>query len=266
MLWILYSINRDVLSYTSGAPAGTTNASGETTCATNTFCHNATPNAGSGGTVLVPMEDLSAGYVPGTTYTIMPYVNQTGSAKIGFQTVALLSSGQGAGSVTITNTKTQLNTNDGKEYVTHTASGTTGIALMDWMYEWTAPAAGSGIVTIYGAFIASNNNGSASGDSIYTDSLVISEKTMGMLESFIDRDIMVYPVPFSDYFSVFVSGRNIPERILIYDISGRVIYNENWVTGEISRVFKLGNIPHGIYYVSACYTNHQIVKKVVKCL
>ena len=134
--------------------------------------------------MITAMEDISNGYIPGNSYNIMPFVTQTGVTKIGFQTVALLSNGQGAGSIIITNIKTQVTPSGGKQYVTHTASGNLNVGMHDWMYEWQAPPAGSGTVTIYAAFIASNNNMVAdSFDCVYTDSLVIPENTTGINEA-----------------------------------------------------------------------------------
>ncbi|MBC7412670.1 MAG: T9SS type A sorting domain-containing protein, partial [Bacteroidia bacterium] len=42
-----------------------------------------------------------------------------------------------------------------------------------WSFDWTAPATNIGSVTFYGAFNGSNNNGSSTGDIIYTTTLVV---------------------------------------------------------------------------------------------
>jgi hypothetical protein len=53
-----------------------------------------------------------------------------------------------------------------------TISGT-----ITWNFQWTAPAAGTGPVTFYVASNAANNNGSTSGDEIYTDSYTLLESS-----------------------------------------------------------------------------------------
>lgn len=266
---ILYTINQNVLSYSSGAPVASTNAPGETTCATNMLCHNVVPNSGSGGAMISTMENISNGYVPGTVYNMMPYVNQAGSSKIGFQTVALLSNGQGAGSVTITNTKTQMNSDAGKEYVTHTSSGNFNVGLHDWMYEWTAPPAGSGTVTVYGAFIASNNSMTAdTGDYIYTDSLVIPEKTTGVQDcaGHKFRINSVSQLAGGDVFLIsYFSKETSRADITVYDITGKQLKytTETFYPGSNNTRFML-EYPAGIYFISINFAGRSEIIKVVK--
>jgi hypothetical protein len=265
---ILLMFNSKVVSYSTGAPMASTSAPGETGCGTNMLCHNGVPNSGSGGTMLTTMENISNGYVPGATYTIMPYVSQAGSSKIGFQTVALLASGQGAGSVTITNLKTQVNAEAGKEYVTHTASGNLNVGLHDWMYEWTAPPAGSGTVTIYGAFLATNNDMTASGDSIYTDSLVITENTTGIEDRGNNyfRINSVSQVGQSDEFYIsYFSNRAFPGKITVYDVHGKLVKTAGEFFREGSN--KAGiMLEHssGIHFISINFAGGNKVIKTVK--
>lgn len=267
LIGIVCTINQDVLSYSSGAPVGSTNAPGETTCATNPLCHNSAPNTGSGGTILMTMEDVSNGYVPGTVYNIMPYVTQTGSSKIGFQAVALLANGQGAGSVTITNAKTQMNPSGGKEYVTHTASGNTGVGLHDWMYEWTAPSQGSGTVTIYGTFLASNNDMTASGDSIYTDSLVITEKTTGIEDARNDyfRINSLSQVSADEFVMDYFSKETFLCEISVYSINGKQVKfaGETFYPGSHRMKLSLEH-PAGIYFININFAGRREVFKIVK--
>lgn len=268
LVGIVGTINQDVLSYSSGAPTASTNAPGETTCATNSLCHVSAPNTGSGGTILTTMENISNGYVPGTVYNVMPYVNQSGSTKIGFQAVALLTSGQGAGSVTITNAKTQVNPAGGKEYVTHTASGNTGVGLHDWMYEWTAPPQGSGTVTIYGAFLAANNDMTASGDSIYTDSLVIPEQATGIRDAE-NNDFRINAVSQGIkedemVISYFSKETQLCE-ITVYDINGKQVKltGETFYSGNHRLTLSLEH-PAGIYFLNISFTGGKEVFKLMK--
>ncbi len=263
---VVFSIDRNVLSYSSGPPTGSTNAPLETSCATNMLCHNGIPNAGNGGTILSVEEDISNGYVPGNTYTVMPFVFQSGSSKIGFQTVALHSNGNGAGSVTISNSKTQMNSSAGKEYVTHTASGNFNVGMHDWMYEWTAPAAGSGTVTIYGAFVASNNNMAASGDSIYTDSLVINENTSGIREYYKEKEFEIFQERGNNgIFHLEKIGNGPPvNKITIININGKRIFEITPPLFEFPIIINLTSQPAGIYFAEIFKENKNCVLSILR--
>lgn len=268
LIIIAFALNKQVLSYGGGAPTGSTNAPGEISCSAM-LCHNSTPNTGTGAAMLDIMEDISNGYVPGATYSVMPFVSQDGSTKSGFQTVALLSNGQGAGTVTITYIKTKVDTAGGKEYVSHTPSGNLNVGLHDWMYDWTAPPQGSGTVTIYGAFIAANGNGSASGDSIYTDSLVIPEMSTGINRGGASEFFRfnVFPALTKEGFTVFYfSEENCLMKFSIFDISGNLILKRSYdaVPGENSFQVDFMNYPAGIYFISVDGANGMGIKKIVK--
>lgn len=166
-----------LLSYVSNNPPGVTNAPGETSCATNGLCHIGPVNSSAGFGEITVMGGVPAnGYVPDQSYTLMPFLTDSAFTVRGFQTVALFSNNTIAGNVLISNpTTTQMISFAGKEYVTQTLSGSQNPGMHDWMYEWTAPPAGSGAVTVYGAFVAADGQGDAAGDRVYTDSLVLQE-------------------------------------------------------------------------------------------
>src|SRR5204863_8988529 len=78
------------------------------------------------------------------------------------------------GTLMITNT-TETQLVGANKYVTHKLAGTTGAGSKTWNFNWTAPVAGTGNVTFYGAFNVANNSGNSSGDTIYKSTLVVSE-------------------------------------------------------------------------------------------
>jgi hypothetical protein len=67
--------------------------------------------------------------------------------------------------------------NGSGKYITHTSSGTTQTATNSrtWTFQWTAPVAGTGTVTVYAAMNATNFSNSSAGDLIYSSSLAIPE-------------------------------------------------------------------------------------------
>jgi hypothetical protein len=174
-LCVASALSLTTLSVTSnptGAPAGVANdpSSGSATC---TSCHggtatNATPTQAS-ITSNIPV----LGYTPGTTYTITGTVNFTGRSTFGFEVSPQNATGTKLG--TLINTGSQTKLVGSSKYVTHTLAGNSGSNTKSWTFDWTAPVAGTGPVTFYGAFMAANGNGLSSGDIIYKTSYTVFE-------------------------------------------------------------------------------------------
>ena len=129
--------------YPSGAPAGYTGSPGDAHNCTS--CHNGSASNVNGWiTSTIPVD----GYTPGNSYTIT--VTLTGSGQKGFEVSPQNVSGTLLGTLTA-GTNNHL-TGSGK-YVTQNAKTSANPAT--WSFTWTAPAAGTGSVTFYGAFCVS---------------------------------------------------------------------------------------------------------------
>ncbi|MFH1319408.1 MAG: choice-of-anchor V domain-containing protein [Bacteroidota bacterium] len=176
-------------SYIAGPPPGTTNAPGEKACADNPSCHTATPNTGPGfGRIIMMNGGISrpTHYKPGFHYIPMPFTVYTNYDVVGFQTVILFADSTIAGTIdslmypseTYPDYNwTQLDTLNGRIYVSHTEEGTSEPGIHDWMYYWTAPDECSGTVYIYGAFVAGTGDGNPTNDDVYYDTLIMLEDT-----------------------------------------------------------------------------------------
>jgi|WetSurMetagenome_2_1015567.scaffolds.fasta_scaffold25403_2 hypothetical protein len=125
--------------YPSGAPAGYTGSPGDGSNCTS--CHGGTATTATG---IITSNIPAAGYTPGTSYTITATV--TGSGNKGFEISPQNTAGTLLGSLTAGSN----NHVTGTKYVTHNAAISTTPAV--WSFTWTAPAAGTGAVTFYGAF------------------------------------------------------------------------------------------------------------------
>ena len=124
----------------SGSPGGYTGSPGDGhNC---TACHG-----GSASTVTgwITSDVPAQGYTPGTTYTIT--ATATGSGKKGFEISPQTTGGALLGTLSPGSGNKLCN---GNKAITHssTVSGTSAT----WTFSWTAPAAGTGPVTFYGAF------------------------------------------------------------------------------------------------------------------
>lgn len=129
--------------YPGGAPAGYTGSPGDGQNCKN--CHGGTATTVAG---MITSNIPAAGYTPGASYTIT--VTVTGSNSKGFEVSPQNASGTLLGTLTA-GTGNKL-VGSGK-YVTQSSASNASTAI--WSFGWTAPAAGTGTVTFYGAFTAS---------------------------------------------------------------------------------------------------------------
>jgi hypothetical protein len=114
----------------------------------------------------------SSGYVPGDTYTITLTITHPTNNTFGFQVTAENSSNAKVGTFVSTNNSTQAV--NGATRATHTIAGNSGTNnSRTWTVNWIAPAAGTGDVTFYAAFNASN--GSNGNQTISTSNTTVSE-------------------------------------------------------------------------------------------
>lgn len=134
-------VSFSAMAYPSGSPAGYTGSPGDGQHCVS--CHNGSAATVSGWiTTNIP----AAGYTAGTIYTIT--VTVSGSGKKGFEVSPQNATGTQLG-VLAAGTNNHLV--GGTKYVTQNSSGSTSSTVI-WNFTWTAPAAGTGSVTFYGAF------------------------------------------------------------------------------------------------------------------
>lgn len=167
----LFFLLTSELNYSTGSPGGKTGSPGDNgnTC---TQCHGGTATPQEGWiSSNIPAE----GYEPGQTYTITATGTHEGVVKFGFEVTSEDMAAAKTGTLIVTNsTENQLA--NGNTSITHKNTGTTPSGnSKTWSFDWTAPSAGTGDVTFYGAFNAANGNGNNTGDVIYTSTLSIPE-------------------------------------------------------------------------------------------
>ncbi len=132
--------------YPTGAPAGYTGSPGDGHNCTS--CHGGTASTSPGW---ITSDIPGSGYVPGETYQITATNSLTGDGKkYGFEVSPQNASGTLLGTLAA-GTGSQLV--GGGKYVTHSLATLT---TNSWTFSWTAPAAGTGSVTFYGAFARGN--------------------------------------------------------------------------------------------------------------
>lgn len=135
-----------LLSLPGGAPANSSGspASSSRTCV-QSGCH--------GGSVTTQTNIITStiptdGYTPGAVYTVT--VSVSGTLNKGFELSCENSSGTQIGKFAAGTGSQILNSG---MFITHTARKSTNPAV--WTFNWTAPSAGAGSVSFYGAFARS---------------------------------------------------------------------------------------------------------------
>ena len=169
-----------------GAPAGSSGAPGDNTCAAAT-CHVGTAlNAGPGRIEL----SFSGGetYTPGQRGRLTVTITDTEPTRrlFGFQATARSGTDfrtqagslhAGRNQVVICNDESQppCRPNQSLQFVTHSPADATN----RFEFEWTAPESDVGPVRIYVAGNAANANGQNTGDRIYTANLTLTPGATG---------------------------------------------------------------------------------------
>jgi hypothetical protein len=136
-------------------------------------CHS---GGNYGGTLKVGITDIGdttflSFYTPGQVYDMHVIAGGTSTRK-GFQATMLTSSNASAGTCGTAPSGTSVYTSGGKSIWGHNTPSATGV----WKGTWTAPAAGTGTVTMYGATVVSNANGQDSKDQVVLATAMIGEK------------------------------------------------------------------------------------------
>lgn len=226
------------MAFSGGAPEGNTGSplDGQN-C---TFCHG--PGPAVQVTEWITSNIPGTGYEPGVTYTITITVIDLVAEKYGFEITSESGTTKTGTWVITDDTRTQL---AGTNYVTHTSAGTLPIGNPNsWTMDWTAPGSGTGEVGIYAAINVTNNNGSTSGDDIFTAVMMVPESTIGISELSLDKMIEVYPNPATSQLNM-----NLPlnSEIKIFDNNGREVMNR---TGSTQiETFDVSTLVNGMYFV-----------------
>lgn len=233
----------------NGAPSGYCGdpSNGFKNC---TFCHTGAVVSPQVGWITSNVPPT--GYIPGNSYTVTATIVRPGHFKFGFQASPQSSSGSLLGSMSIISGGTQLDSSG--KYITHTFSGTPGSGSRTWNFGWTAPASGSGLVTFYGAFNASDGDDTKFGDSIFTSTLLIGENGNG-IPSFNANEfkLSVFPNPSSEFVNVrFSLVGNSDVAISLMDMKGNIVSNlfsESTLNGEVHNTFDISSYTKGVYFL-----------------
>jgi hypothetical protein len=243
-----------VYANSMGSPGGKTNSPGDgascVQCHTQTFVPSAT--------VTISAPALAGGYVPGQTYTINAAISGTSSSKIGFEVTAERDLNDAKiGTIIITDPTRTITVNSGNAITHNSAAGTTATSGTNaWTFDWTAPTAGTGDITFYGAFNATNNNSTMSGDFVYMTSLAVQESIpTSIADAVVGEDNYIYPNPATTFFSVSSKFRQVE----LFNMNGEKVLEKNQMQNKIN----IEQLSKGVYFVRLQDDKNIVLEKLI---
>jgi hypothetical protein len=247
---LLSASSGSIAHYPNGAPAGYTGSPGDGQNCQD--CH--------GGNVSTVQNWITSnvdqtGYLPGQTYTIT--VTVTGSGNKGFEVSPQDQSGNVYGTIILGSQTEFAGGNQG--YITHSASSNSNPKI--WTFQWVAPDAGSGPVTMYGAFALSQNNTRLS-------TLAIPENIgTGLTEKPSAGAVKIYPVPANRDLNVRLSlEKEADVRLsLVNTATGikNVLKEQHMLMGDQTTKLDCSSFADGVYILLAEYNGVKHQTKVL---
>jgi len=237
----LTSFNKNDGKYSNGSPAGYTDSPYDGQDCSVSGCHSTTSTLVSNYiTTSIPLQ----GYTPGVTYQITVTVpGANGDAK-GFEVSPQNTAGTILGTL-IAGTGSKLTTGN-TGYITQSFAESSSTAV--WVFNWTAPAAGTGQVTFYGAFVSGFSNCSHS-------STVVQEFHVGINDLKSQLGFSAYPNPVENNLTIsYTLTQQEHINLSLFDVTGKIILpliNEIQNTGKFTRSFDLkGTVKPGLYFLT----------------
>ena len=251
--------------------AGATGSPGEQSCSQSN-CHTGSTDNSMGGSVTLTSTDLiNWEYTPGQTYTLTATVSQQGRSLFGIGLEALLPSGANAGTLTPgtgTTTKNATIAGNSRKNIVHNMNAGATANAHSFTFTWTAPATDVGPITMYFAGNAANNNGTKTGDYVYTGSQVVNSAGVSVSEQTIDAvTFSFYPNPASENITLNYSlAESSKVSYTIFDLTGKQVQTDsaNRFPGAQQQIIDVNNLQAGTYLLSLSTNGKVISKRFVK--
>ena len=147
----------------------------------------------------------------------------------------------------------------GTKYVTHTSAKTANPST--WTFTWTAPAKGTGAVSIYGAFVNGKLNVSKQ---------VISVQEVNSVQATENKNNLVFnvfPIPANDLlqvdFTLFQSSNTVINLISIDGKTIRTLFDDQLAKGANTLKLNVNDCKAGVYFLQINANNNNSYKKII---
>jgi hypothetical protein len=248
-----------------------------TTCGTvGTGCHGGT---GSATTVTITVDsngNAVTHYVAGKTYTInIAGTNSSNNPKFGFEFASV--SGTGSSQVQA-GTASGFPANVGSDLLTglnfvehHTDLAATSPGVYNVSFQWTAPAAGTGTVTLYCTLnaVTGITTSPEAQDISNNISIMLTEVAAGTAVNTIPSNVGItaYPNPVSAQLNLKMDNANVGTYTMnVFDLGGKRIMSENVEVSSTSfvKAINTSNWVPGFYSIQLMKDGTQRTIPVVK--
>ena len=201
------------------------------------------------GTTLEPVDN----YIPGENYQLrLNFSAGAGVQGYGMQAVILDEADQNVGAWIESSLPPSIQITDlsNRRYIEHSQPESSTV----WGVDWTAPAAGSGPITVYAAGIASNLNGNSGGDGVTSAFLTIPEQSTNAVSEN-DRnfaDMTIAPNPVADWARLAINSQISGEfQLNVMSVNGKMVFSENvnLQAGETDKALNLSHLSSGLYFL-----------------
>jgi hypothetical protein len=248
---------------------GHTGAPGETSCS---GCHAGTDNSGPANITFSIAGGVTQ-YTPGQVYSVTVSIIQAGIDKMGFSCLALKNTNNSTtGNFQLTDAaRTRTYTDGPRNYVSHKpcAADVLSIGFNEWSFNWHAPLANEGTITLYLGALTTNHNHSTSGDFPYTRALTLTPATTTGIYQLEDShsSFYIFPNPTNDKFDIRENGANKIGELQIMDLQGKLIksINSNEISNSTNDKYsaKQLGLAAGIYFIKVIKENKASYKKLI---
>jgi hypothetical protein len=206
-------------------------------------------------------------YTPGTVYNIAFSITSN-TGRYGFQIVPLTGSNAMAGSYTVTSASTtQINSLAGRQYMGHKSAS----SIKNWLFKWTAPAAGTGDVTFYYTYnTADGNNVADASDQVYKSTITITEANGTGINDIAANvsDLTIFPNPINNEFGLSFNLLQANQvNAQLFTLNGQMakeLINAKMNEGAVNQQFDISGLPSGIYVVKVNVGQSSVSKKIIK--
>jgi hypothetical protein len=217
-------------------------------------CMNCHSSGSYSPTLLVGLYDGDTevkNYEAGKQYTLKYQIVSTGSPSVyGFQSTALNSSEENAGSFDNIPDDFNLVTLKEVDYVEHSSPR----PISSFEVNWTAPEEADDVITIYSAGIAANNNGNTGGDGADLNTLVLEPKTANTFAFEENAQPKLFELKSNIANNQLrLNIQSSLQSVQIYNMNGQPFFQmdlNNSDEGSIS--IPVADLPAGMYIVN-CY-------------